>query len=100
MADEMLVVTPLAIRPDFPSRKRGTNPAGKASGVTTEMLTCEGCGPVPRCGRTFRKADGVSDVPGYPADKVFCRECRMTLKAAMEMRLVVWPPAEKTPKSS
>ena len=68
--------------------------------MADEMLRCEGCGPVPPCGRTFRKEDGVSGVPRYPADKVFCPECAKTLKAAMEMRLVVWPPAEKTPKSS
>ncbi len=65
-----------------------------------EMVKCEGCGPVPSCGRTYRKEDGVCGVPGFPAEKVFCRECAMTLKAGMEMKLIAWPPAAKTPKSS
>jgi hypothetical protein len=60
---------------------------------TDETLPCEGCGPVPPCGRAFKKADGVSGVPGYPAEQTFCPECAGTLKAAMQMRLVVWPPA-------
>ena len=65
-----------------------------------EMVKCEGCGPVPSCGRTYRKEDGVRGVPGFPAEKVFCRECAMTLKAGMEMKLVDWPPAEKKRKPS
>ena len=68
--------------------------------MADETMMCEGCGPVPSCGRTFRKDDGVRGVPGYPAEKVFCPECAKTLKAAMQMKLVAWPPTENTPKSS